>query len=188
MAPHGATYLHSAKLFLLDALLFFANHVVANIPSHRLRLRFYRTFLDMRIGEGSVILMGAWIDTRRGFSMGRASVINQRCRLDSRGTLQIGDNVSISADVWILTADHDLQSSDFAYRSSPVRIADYVFIGSRAITLPGVTLGTGCAVAAGAVVTKDVPEYTIVAGIPAKPIGPRTRDLRYTLRYRRPFH
>ncbi|HTV74657.1 MAG TPA: acyltransferase [Candidatus Acidoferrales bacterium] len=188
IALRGAPLLRSIKLHSIDALLFVANHVVAHLPSHRLRLGFYRTWMGMRIGEGSAILMGARIDTRRGFSMGRHSVINQRCRLDSRGDLEIGDNVSISADVCILTADHDLQSPEFAFRARPVRIADYVFIGTGTTILPGVDLGTGSAVAAGAIVTKDVPEYTIVAGVPARPVGSRTRDLTYTLSYRRPFH
>ncbi|WP_333480017.1 acyltransferase [Allocoleopsis sp.] len=132
--------------------------------------------------------MGAWFDAPKNFKVGKHSVINQKCRLDNRGGITIGENVSISAEVCILTADHDLQSWDFAGRTRPVHIEDYVFIGTRAVILPGVTLGKGCAVAAGAIVTKSVSPCTIVAGVPAKPIGKRQPDLQYRLSYRRLFY
>jgi acetyltransferase-like isoleucine patch superfamily enzyme len=171
-----------------SALLYATNRIVAYVPSHRFRLWFYRNIMQMQIGRGSAIFMGAWIDARGGFSMGKHSIVNQGCRLDARGRLQIGDNVSISAEVCILTADHDISSPDFAGRCRPVCIGDRVFIGTRAMILPGVTVGHGSAVAAAAVVTKDVPDFAVVAGVPAKIIGSRSRDLRYTLSYRRPFH
>lgn len=171
-----------------DGILYLTNRVVSHIPSHVIRLFFYRYCLGLEIGKNSHIFMDAWFDSKKNFSMGKNSVINQKCRLDNRGCITIGDNVSISAEVCILTADHDLQSYDFAGRIRPVIIEDYVFIGTRAMILPGVILGKGCAVAAGAVVTKNVPPFTIVAGIPAKSIGKRTTDLQYCLNYRRLFH
>lgn len=170
-----------------DGLLFVTNHVVAHVPSHALRLLYYRRALGLEIGDHSYIFMGAWFQTRHGFSMGSNSVINERCRLDNRGGLRIGRNVSISPEVCIVTADHDLQDPGFAGRLRPVVINDYAFVGTRATILPGVTIGEGAAVAAGAVVSGDVPPYTIVAGVPARPIGTRSRDLRYELCYRRLF-
>jgi acetyltransferase-like isoleucine patch superfamily enzyme len=119
--------------------------------------------------------------------MGKNSVINQKCRLDNRGFITIGDNVSISAEVCILTADHDPQSRDFSGTIRPVTIEDYVFIGTRAMILPGVTLAKGSFIAAGAVVTKNVEPFTIVAGVPAKPIGKRRTDLDYSAHYERLF-
>ncbi|WP_422393849.1 acyltransferase [Phormidium tenue] len=119
--------------------------------------------------------------------MGENSVINQKCRIDNRGRVEIGKNVSISAEVCIITADHDLQSANFAGRIRSVLIDDYVFVGARALILPGVRLGKGSAVAAGAVVTKNVLPYTIVAGVPAKPISMREKSLNYTINYRRLF-
>jgi maltose O-acetyltransferase len=178
----------NAHRLLYDGLIYTTNRIVAHVPSHALRLWFYRRAMRMEIGRGSVIFMGAWIDTRGSFSMGEHSVVNQNCRLDARGGLRIGDNVSISAEVCILTADHDISSADFCSSCRPVVIGDRVFIGTRATILPGVNLGHGSVVAAGAMVTKDVPDFTVVAGVPAKVIGERSSDLRYTLSYRRPFH
>lgn len=176
------------KKIYFDGLLYLTNRVVSQIPSHIIRLFFYRYCLGLTIGANSSIFMDAWFDSKKNFNLGKNSVINQKCRLDNRGNITIGDNVSISAEVCILTADHDLQSCDFVGRIRPVNIEDYVFIGTRAMILPGVTLGKGCAVAAGAIVTKSVSPFTIVAGVPAKPIGQRQPDLQYRLSYRRLFY
>ena len=172
---------------LFDALLFVCNRVVAHFPSYSLRRWFYRAVMRFEIGKHSYIFMGAEFDTRDLFKLGSHSTINQNCRLDNRGGLEIGNNVSISANVCILTADHDPQSPDFAGRTRPVRIADYVFIGTRAMILPGVNIARGAVVGAGAVVTKDVGERMIVAGCPAKQIAMRETDLNYEIDYGRFF-
>ena len=170
-----------------DGIMFVCNHLVAHFPSHTARLWFYRAVMGFEIGKRAFIFMGAQFDTRGHFKLGDHSTINQRCRLDNRGGLEIGSNVSISADVCILTADHDPQSPSFAGRERPVRIGDYVFVGTRALILPGVVIGRGGVVAAGAVVTKDVAECSIVAGCPATEIGIRRADLAYQIDYCRFF-
>jgi maltose O-acetyltransferase len=170
-----------------DALLYLTNRIVSRVPSHTLRLAWYRHVIGLKIAKGSHIFMDFWIDARGNFRMGHNSVINQKCRLDNRGDITIGDNVSISAEVCILTADHDLQSPTAEGRLRSVHIHDHVFIGTRAMVLPGVTLHEGSAVAAGAVVTKNVEPFTIVAGVPARPIGQRPRNLSYTGSYCRLF-
>jgi acetyltransferase-like isoleucine patch superfamily enzyme len=175
------------KRLHFDGILYLANRVVARMPSHTLRLLFYRKCMRFEIGRPSLIFMDAWFDSQGQFAIGKNSVINQKCRLDNRGGLYIGDNVSISSEVVILTADHNLQSASFAGRNCPVIIEDYVFIGTRAMILPGVTLGRGCAVGAGSVVTKDVPANSIVAGIPAKQIGVRKCEFQYDIYYPRLF-
>lgn len=175
------------KQFLGEGILYLTNHVVNHIPLHFVRLGFYRIFLKFDIGSGSAIFMETWFDSKKNFIMGKNSIINQKCRLDNRGNITIGDSVAISAEVCILTADHDPTRSDFAGRLRYVTIEDYVFIGTRAMILPGVILGKGSIVAAGAVVTKNVEPFTIVAGIPAKPIGSRPSDLDYSVSYPRLF-
>ncbi len=131
--------------------------------------------------------MDCVFDCKNGFVMGDNSVINAKCRLDNRGNIIIGNNVSISQEVIILTADHDFNSPDFASRNKPVVIEDDVWIGTRGIILPGCTIGKGAVVAAGSVVTKDVPAFSVVAGIPARIIKTRNNDLNYKLSYRRLF-
>ena len=103
------------------------------------------------------------------------------------GGIQIGNAVSISSEVLILTADHDPGSTDFAGRNRKVIIEDYVWIGTRAMILPGVTIGRGAIVAAGAVVSKNVEPFTVVAGVPAQCIKKRRQDINYRLNYHRLF-
>ena len=99
----------------------------------------------------------------------------------------IGDNVSVSPGVWILTDEHDIDDPDFPEVLSPVRIEDYAFIGSKAMILPGVTIGRGAVVGAGAVVTKSVAPFDVVGGVPARVIGRRGSEPRYELDYRPAF-
>lgn len=117
------------------------------------------------------------------------SVINANCRLDTRGGIYIGENVSISNQVVILTADHDMDSSDMAGRTKKVTIEDYVWIGTRAMIMPGVIIGKGAVVAAGAVVTKNVEPFEVVAGVPARRIKNRMerKDYSYDASYKRLF-
>jgi maltose O-acetyltransferase len=170
-----------------DGLLFLCNRVVAHIPSHAFRKFFYRSVMKFEIGEKSFIFCRAHFDTRAAFRMGRHSTINAECRLDNRGGITIGDNVSISAQVCILTADHDPGSRTFVGRERAVRIEDHAFVGTRAMILPGTTIGRGAVVAAGAIVTKDVSPLAIVAGSPAKEIGRREPTLDYQVDYCRLF-
>lgn len=114
-------------------------------------------------------------------SIGSYCNVNKHCILDGRGSLTIGNNVDIALDVHIWTEQHDYNNPEFRAITAPVYIRDYVWIASRATILPGVTVGKGAVIACGAVVTKDVPEYSIVAGVPAKVIGKRNPNFNYRL-------
>jgi len=175
------------KGWLSEWRLYLCNEWVACLPSHNLRNLYYKKVMKLQFGQDSAVLMHCNFDCTGNFSMGSNSVINQKCRLDNRGGITIGRNVSISQEVLILTADHDPDASDFQSRTKSVQIADFVWIGTRATILPGVQIGQGAVIAAGAVVTKDVPPYAIVAGVPAKTIKTRNKDLNYALSYRRLF-
>jgi acetyltransferase-like isoleucine patch superfamily enzyme len=89
--------------------------------------------------------------------------------------------------VWIWTLEHDPQDPNYAAVGGAVIIEDFVWISCRAIILPGVTVGEGAVVAAGAVVTKDVEPFSIVGGVPAKVIGVRNRNLTYKLNFHKSF-
>ncbi len=130
--------------------------------------------------------MGAWFE---GFHVliGEDSSVGRNCMLDGRGQLTIGNHVSISPDVHLITGSHDLNSSDFRFVSAPIVLEDFVWVGSRATILPGVTVGRGAVVATGAVVTRNVDPMTVVAGVPARKIGNRTSELTYSLHWTPPF-
>ncbi|MBI2600888.1 acyltransferase [Candidatus Daviesbacteria bacterium] len=126
--------------------------------------------------------MGTQFFNPANVKIGRDSIIGQNTFLDGRDKLIIGDHVDIASDVMVYNSEHDIHSEDFMPISAPVEIGDYVFIGPRSIILPGVKIGKGAVVGAGAVVTKDVPPFAIVGGVPARVIGNRAiKDLRYKL-------
>lgn len=102
--------------------------------------------------------------------------------------LQIGNCVDIAQDVRIWTLQHDYNSPSYEAKGKPVHINDYAWIASGATILPGITIGEGAVVATGSVVTKNVESYTIVAGVPARPIGTRSKNLNYILGKKRWFH
>ena len=156
-------------------------HFVGYVPSHHFRRFFYRLF-GMKIGRGSTIHMGARFYDPRNIQIGQDSIIGEGAVLDGRDKLIIGDHVDIASEVMIYNSEHNVQSANFEAIKKPVVIEDYVFVGPRAIILPGIKIGKGAVVGAGAVVTKDVGEYEIVGGVPAKVIGIRkTKDLHYRL-------
>jgi maltose O-acetyltransferase len=169
-------------------VLYLANWWVNRLPFHALRNAYYRRVCRVALAPGASLHMGAVLYTMGGLTIGRGTTIDQGARLDGRGGLTIGEAVSIAPDVYLLTADHDPQSPDFAGRTAPIVVEDHAWLGTRAMVLPGVRIGRGAVVAAGAVVSRDVPPYTIVGGVPAKPIGTRSEDLRYAFDYFRPLH
>ena len=158
-----------------------------DIPSHMIRLFLYRHLFRMRIGEGTSIHRNCRLLRPAGILIGDHTVINRAVTLDGRSGLIIQNNVSLSEGSCILTLQHELDSPTFDRSGAPVMVEDYVFVGFRAIVLPGVTLGKGSAVAAGAVVTKSVEPYAVVGGVPAKFIRWRSKDLNYTLNYAKLF-
>jgi maltose O-acetyltransferase len=154
---------------------------VAHVPSHTFRKFIYR-MAGMKIGKGSIIHMWANFFDPTMIEIGNDTIIGDHAFLDGRASLKIGDHVDIASSVMIYNSEHDLESAEFKARTEGVEIGDYVFIGPRAIILPGVKIGKGAAVAAGAVVTKDIPDFAIVGGVPASKIGERkNKDPHYIL-------
>lgn len=157
---------------LQDFWLFILYEIGVNVPFHSIRKFFYR-ISGMKIGKGSIIHMWARFFNPAGIEIGEGTVIGDHAFLDGRAPLKIGDHVDIASHVLIYNSEHDVNSEGFDPIEEPVGIGDYVFIGPRAIILPGVKIGKGAVVAAGAVVTADVKEFDIVGGVPAKVIGER---------------
>ena len=154
------------------------------VPLNAVKLMALR-FAGARVGRGCALHHGLAARASSGISIGADCWIAENVSLDGRGGLEIGDHVLIGSGVQIWTAQHDWRSADFAYESAPVGIGDRAWVNTRSIVLPGVTIGEGAVVAAGAVVTKDVPPWTLVGGVPATVLGQRPPGMRYELRARR---
>lgn len=169
------------RAIILEAVNGYLIWIVGFFPSHHLRRFFYRIF-GMKIGKGSAIHMGLSVYNSKNIKIGKDTIIGEWAVLDGRDKLVIGDHVDLATGVMIYNSEHDIKSEAFEAVTSAVEISDYVFIGPRAIILPGVKIGKGAVVAAGAVVTKDVEEFKIVGGVPAREIGQReNREPHYKL-------
>jgi len=110
----------------------------------------------------------------RMIEIGRGTFINVNVRFGGRAGVRIGSYCQIAANVSIDTAGHELAFEPGKTRDNiqkPIEIGDHVWIGTGAIILAGITIGRGSVVAAGAVVTKDVPPMVVVGGVPAKQIS-----------------
>lgn len=125
-----------------------------------------------RCGEGLVVEPGAYLGNGRGISIGSNSGIGQNAYLQS--PLTLGDYVMMGPDVRIQTRSHKFDRCDIPMamqgNDTPdgVVIGSDVWIGARSLILPGVKIGNGVIIAAGAVVTKNIPDYSICGGVPAK--------------------
>jgi acetyltransferase-like isoleucine patch superfamily enzyme len=165
----------------LDLKLFWVYLVSTCVPSHFIRKKVYQ-ISGARIGRGSTIHMGCRFFDLSNIKIGEDTIVGHRAFLDGRASLIIGNHVDIASEVMIYNSEHNIEREDFGAIEEPVNIGDYVFIGPRAMVLPGVKIGKGAIIAAGAVVTKDVGEFAIVGGVPAKQIGERkNKNLNYIL-------
>jgi acetyltransferase-like isoleucine patch superfamily enzyme len=159
------------------------NSFVGKIPSRTIRNGWLRLYLS-DFGAGTSVQTGCRFLNGRKIHFGNRNVINFGCLFDGRKFhIRTGDDVSIGPEASILTLGHDPQSPEFADRGGDVIIGNRVWIAYRAIILPGITIGDGAVVGAGAVVTKNVEPYAIVVGNPARKVGERSRDLRYELKF-----
>jgi len=166
--------------------MFLFNKIFNKIPFAFARNSIAKLYLVL--GKDSNILMNVEILNaslkRTQIQIGNNTVVNTRCVLDGRvGTIIIGNNVDIARETNIFTLEHDPNSDFHDSRSGNVVIEDYVWIASRVTIMPGVKIGRGAVVACQAVVTKDVEPCSIVAGIPARRIGVRTSNFKYTNKY-----
>ena len=147
-------------------------------------------------GKNSVIHRSARMDTPpyRKFSLGDYSVVESFACINNAvgdviignhtriglhntiiGPVKIGNNVNLAQGITVTALNHNFSDSnkqidEQGVSTNPVTIEDDVWIGANAVVLPGVKIGNHCVVAAGAVVTKDVPPHSLVAGVPAKVI------------------
>lgn len=146
--------------------------LLSYIPFHSFR-KLILSLSGVKFGKKSYIHVGCRFYEPKNVIIGKGTIIGDHAVLDGRDKLTIGSQVDMASGVMIFNGTRDLHSSEFKLILKPVIIGNHVFIGPRAIILPGVKIGDGAVVAAGAVVTKDVPAKTMVGGIPAVKIKDR---------------
>ena len=171
---------YSFFLYLKTQLFYlFYNHIITHIPL----LFFWMYMLRLggaKIGKRSIIDIGWYVMGQHYMTIGNHCHFNRNCMLDARGGLSIGNNVSVSHNVSFVTGSHDYNTPKFEYVDAPITIDDNVWIGLNAVILKGVHVGEGAVIAAGALVTKDIPPFEVWGGVPAKKIGERTcKDIQY---------
>ena len=155
----------------------FARHLPGSSMPYALFSKHIRRFCAKLMldgcGKNVNIEHGAFLASGKDIKIGNNSGIGINARV--AGPLEIGNDVMIAPNVFIITQNHKISDLDVPMRlqtapKEKVTICDDVWIGANAVILPGVTVGKGSVVGAGAIVTKDVPEYAIVGGNPAKVI------------------
>lgn len=157
---------------------FLAGEAIGRFPSGFIRTLGAKA-LGMKVAPTAKLYRWREIRDGRNITIGDGSIIGMWATLDGREGITIGKNVNFSSEVALWTLQHDHNSPTFATSGAPIVIGDRAWISFRATILPGVTIGEGAVVAANSVVTKDVPPFTVVGGIPAKKIGERNVDLSY---------
>ncbi|NQU85766.1 MAG: acyltransferase [Mariniphaga sp.] len=170
-------------ILYIEGFSWYAMKYTGRIPSHKIRNFIYRHIFYVNFDKTTVIYNGAEFREPFSLKIGKGTYIGNNAILDARrGGIVIGKNVNLSNSVHLWTGQHDHNDPYFRSvegRRGPINVNDRVWIGPRATVLHSVTIGEGAVIAAGAVVTKNVEPYSIYAGIPAKKIGERNRDLKY---------
>jgi acetyltransferase-like isoleucine patch superfamily enzyme len=169
-----------------ESLLLYWLTLVGYIPSHQIRRILYR-WEGIIIGSQSTIHWRCRFFHPKGITIGANKIIGKDSVFVGRRGITIGNCVITGSEIAIYTLQHNVDDPYFSVEGGPVIIEDYVYLGTRAIILPGVNLGYGAVVMAGAVVTHDVPAYHIVGGVPARFVRKRNRDLRYKPIFEKPF-
>lgn len=160
----------------------FVIYNISTLPSNILRKYLYKG-LGAKIEKKVVFHFKTEIRSPYRLRIGQGTIIGDNAILDARSGLVIGKNVNLSSNASIYTLQHDHRSPSFGCfdnRKMSVEIDDRVWIGSNVVVLPGVHIGEGAVCCAGCVVTKDVEPYAVVAGIPARKVGERPRNLSYS--------
>jgi len=155
------------------------NNLLTYFPIYFVRRAYLKYILKIKIGKKSFIHIGC----RFGgpIIIGDNTVVGRNCVF--LGNVIIKNNVSITAETYVFTSSHLANSPTFECFYKSVVIEDYAWIGARAMILPGVQIGRGAILGANSTATKNIPEYSIYAGIPAKKIGVRQKNLEYILNY-----
>ena len=136
---------------------------------------------NFTLGKYAIIeCTGVLRDVGNSLKIGNNVGVNHYCFIGVRGNITIGDNVIFGPRVNVFSENHIFNSLDVPIKNQGVEkkdtiIGNDVWIGASVSIMPGVKIGNGCVIAAGSVVTKDVPDFSVIAGVPAKIIKNRKK-------------
>lgn len=152
--------------------------IAKNLPESTLKGHIVRRFIARKLfkycGKNVMIRNGVVFGNGKTIQIGENSQLGVNARIMSAKSVIIGKNVLMGPDVIIMDINHAFKDKEVPImfqgysESKEVRIKDDAWIGARVVILPGVTIGRGSIIAAGSIVTKDVPDYAIFGGNPAK--------------------
>ncbi len=129
-----------------------------------------KELLGTEIPEGVTVLAPVYFDYGNYTKLGKGTFVNHGCYFMDGGTVTIGENVFIGPFCGFYTATHPMNYTDRNKgfeKALPITVGDNCWFGANVSVMPGVTIGSGCVIAAGSVVTEDVPDNSMVAGVPA---------------------
>jgi len=183
MIPLKVLKLKASELFLIKWIylpLYFVHRLTDIIFLNDEIFGNFRAILlscfGLKIFKSSKFGKNIFVSDYSRLYIGAHSFINNCVYFDTKENVVIGVGCSVGFRTTFITGSHSVQSNYISQRPlnlekcKPIKIEDFVWIGANATILPGITVGRGSVVAAGAIVTKDVPGNTIVAGCPAKKI------------------
>jgi acetyltransferase-like isoleucine patch superfamily enzyme len=133
-----------------------------------------------RVGNLTVIGKLDIHGPKKLLTIGERCFISTGVHLAMHAPVIIGNRVVVNGGVRLLTGSHLTTDSKWLLFGKPIIIEDYAWIATDAIILPGVKIGKGAVVAAGAVISRDVPDHAVVAGNPAKVVSQRSKELFYS--------
>lgn len=161
------------KKIIYSTRWWITNVFICNFPIRFVRNKFYR-IIGIHFAGDAMIYEGLHVRNPKGIIVEDGVSIGPKVLLDGRCGLKIKKNAVIAYEAIIWTLNHDYNDIHFGGRA-PVEIGEYAWICSRSIILPGIKIGKGAVVASGAVVTKNVPDYAVVGGVPARIISWRDK-------------
>lgn len=129
-----------------------------------------KELLGTEIPEGVTVLAPVYFDYGNYTKLGKGTFVNHGCYFMDGGTVTVGENVFIGPFCGFYTATHPMNYTDRnkgLEKALPITVGDNCWFGANVSVMPGVTIGSGCVIAAGSVVTEDVPDNSMVAGVPA---------------------
>ena len=162
-------------ILLREIPIYYLSRIVSVLPNHgvtcKIRGAIVSPFLKSH-GSNFQLAQGSIINHPEGICVGKNVYFAHRIYINGQAGLEVGDNVTVGPNCIIVTGNHSVKEGQVCNEGhmGKVTIGAGTWIGGNVTITPGVNIGRGCIIGAGAVVTKDIPSGTMAVGVPAKPV------------------